>query len=93
VDLGQRVGQCRAGRPVAGDAGYFAAREDLADGQVAPVFLRDQEAAEVDVEDLWSWGGEAAPLGFEEVTEVAAGAAGESDFREGGGAPDDVGFR
>jgi hypothetical protein len=93
VDVGERGGKGCAGRPVAGDAGDFPAREDLADGQVAAVFLGDQEAAEVYVKDLISRGGEAAALGFEEVARVASGAAGEADLGEGGGAPDDVGFR
>jgi hypothetical protein len=37
-----------------------------------------------------AWGGEAAALGFEEVADVAGGAAAEADLGEGGRAPDDV---
>jgi len=91
-----QVGDCvveRWARPVAGDAGDFAAGEDLVDGEVAAVGLGYEKAAEIDVQDLIPWGGEAAALGFEEVARVAGGAAGEADLREGGGAPDDVGFR
>jgi len=40
-----------------------------------------------------AWGGEAAALGFEEVADVAGGAAGEADLGEGGRAPDDIRLR
>jgi hypothetical protein len=92
VDLGEGVAERRSG-PVAGEAGYFAAGEYLADCDGGAVGLGQQEAAEVDVEDLGSWGGEAAALGFEEVADVAGGAAGEADLGEGGRAPDDIRLR
>ena len=92
MEVGDRVVGRWAG-PVAGDAGDFTAGEDLVDGEVVAVGLSNEEAAEVDVQDLVPWGGEAAALGFEEVARVAGGAAGEADLGEGGGAPDDVGFR
>jgi hypothetical protein len=92
VDLGQGVAE-RSSAPVPGDSGYFAAGEDLAYCQVSAVGLGYQEAAEVDVENVMSWGGEAAALGFEEVADVARGAAVEADLGEGGRAPDDVGLR
>jgi len=92
VNVGEGVAERRSG-PVAGDAGYFAAGEYLADCDGGAVGLGQQEAAEVDVENVMSWGGEAAALGFEEVADVAGGAAGEADLGEGGRTPDDVGFR
>ncbi|HYR72844.1 MAG TPA: hypothetical protein VEP12_15750 [Candidatus Acidoferrum sp.] len=92
MDLGQGVAE-RSSAPVPGDSGYFAAGEDLAYCQVSAVGLGQQEAAEVDVENVVAWGGEAAALGFEEVADVAGGAAGEADLGEGGRAPDDVGLR
>jgi hypothetical protein len=93
VDLGERVGQRWARGPVAGDAGYFAAGEDLADRDGEAVGLRQEQAAEVDVENLVAWGREAAALGFEEVADAARGPAREADLGEGGRAPDDVGLR
>jgi hypothetical protein len=65
----------------------------LADCDGGAVGLGYQEAAEVDVENVRPWGGEAAALGFEEVADVARGAAVEADLGEGGRAPDDVGLR
>ena len=92
MDVGEGLVERGAG-PVAGDAGDLAAGEDLADCDGLAVFLSQQEAAEVDVENLGPWGGEAAALGLEEVARVAGGAAREADLGEGGRAPDDVGFR
>lgn len=89
MDFGEGVAERRSG-PISGDSGYFAAGENLAYCQVSAVGLGYEEAAEVDVEDLMAWGGEAAALGFEEVADVAGGAAGEADLGEGGRAPDDV---
>jgi hypothetical protein len=92
ADFGQGVAE-RSSAPVPGDSGYFAAGEDLAYCQVSAVGLGQQEAAEVDVENVVAWGGEAAALGFEEVADVAGGAAGEADLGEGGRAPDDIRLR
>jgi len=92
VDVGEGVAERRSG-PVAGDAGYFSARKYLADCDGGAVGLGYQEAAEVDVENVVAWRGEAAALGFEEVADVAGGAAGEADLGEGGRAPDDIRLR
>jgi hypothetical protein len=92
MDVGEGVAE-RSSGPVAGDSSYFATGEELADCEVAPIGLRDQQAAEIDIENVVSGGGEAAALGFEEVADVAGGAAVEADLGEGGRAPNDVGFR
>ena len=81
-----------AGGPVALQACDLAAGEELAHHDRAAVGLSDQQAADVDGEDVGARGGEAAALGLEEVGDVAAADL-EADLGEGGLVPEDLGAR
>lgn len=93
MDCGECGLEGGAGGPVAVDAGDFAAGEDLADDERPAFGLGYQEPARVRIQHLGAWRREAAALGFEEVADVARGAAVEADLGEGGLMPDHFGLR